>query len=46
MNLVLAKVDNLKNYKVSGEYYNEIGFVPINVLIDTGANGNYISHKL
>jgi hypothetical protein len=40
-----AKNDDLNNYKPDGEYFNGISFVSAKVLIDTGANGNYISHK-
>ena len=44
--MIIAKDDNLQNYKIQGEYFNGIKFMPVNMLIDTGANGNYISHKL
>ncbi|XP_055810831.1 uncharacterized protein LOC129880696 [Solanum dulcamara] len=41
-----AKNDEIKNYKIKGEYFNGIQFVPINILLDTGASGNYISLRL
>lgn len=45
-NLIASRNDNLKNYKIQGEYYDGINFKQIKILIDTGATGNYISHKL
>lgn len=43
---IKAKNDRLQNYKIKGEYYNGHMFTPVSILIDTGANANYISHKL
>lgn len=44
--MIAPKEDNLKNYKIIGEYFDGTKFSNINILIDTGANGNYINHKL
>jgi hypothetical protein len=45
-NIISEKEDNIRNYKIQGEYFNGVKFSSINILIDTGANGNYINHKL
>jgi hypothetical protein len=46
INQIIAKNDQLSNYKIKGEYFNGNQFIPVDILIDTGANGNYINHKL
>jgi hypothetical protein len=46
MSRIIAKDDSLSNYKIKGEYFNGQRFSPVDILIDTGANGNYISHTL
>ena len=34
------------HYKIQGEYFDGKRFTCVNILVDTGANGSYISHKL
>lgn len=43
---IIEKEDTIKNYKIQGEYFDGKDFSCVNILIDTGANGSYISHKL
>lgn len=44
--IISEKEDNVRNYKIQGEYFNGKRFSAVNMLIDTGANGNYINHKI
>lgn len=44
--IMIPREDNVRHYKIIGEYFDGIKFSPINVLIDTGANGNFINYKL
>lgn len=46
INKNLIPKNKFNNYKIQGEYFDGITFKPVNILIDTRANENYISHKL
>lgn len=43
---IITEDNNLKTYKVEGEYFNGIKFIPINILIDIGVKESYINKKL
>lgn len=45
-NTIDEKENDARNYKIQGEYFNGKSYSQINILIDTGVNGNYISPRL